>query len=218
VQAALAELQGDIDTINAALPGYQPLDSDLTTLAGLSNAKGTIIAGSGSAWAAVAVGTNGLVTRANSSATNGVEWGAGAPAGTLALFAQTAAPTGWTKSTTYDDAAIRVVSGTASSGGSTAFSTVMAARTIARANLPNVTLGTTSNGAHSHSLSGGGSVYSNGGSFFTATGTGASSVFVDSIASGGAHTHTTDSINGGVTQTTMDFAVKYLDTILATAA
>jgi hypothetical protein len=41
------------------------------------------------------------------------------------LFAQTAAPTGWTKSTTHNDKALRVVSGTASSGGSTAFSTAL---------------------------------------------------------------------------------------------
>ena len=40
------------------------------------------------------------------------------PTGTLMLFQQTAAPTGWTKQTTHDDKALRVVSGTASSGGS----------------------------------------------------------------------------------------------------
>jgi len=47
-----------------------------------------------------------------------------APAGTLMVFQQTAAPTGWTKQTTHDDKALRVVSGTASSGGTSAFSTV----------------------------------------------------------------------------------------------
>jgi hypothetical protein len=45
------------------------------------------------------------------------------PAGTLMLFAQTSAPTGWTKSTTHNDKALRVVSGTAGSGGAVAFST-----------------------------------------------------------------------------------------------
>ncbi len=45
------------------------------------------------------------------------------PAGTKMLFQQTAAPTGWTKDTTHNDKALRVVSGTASSGGSVAFST-----------------------------------------------------------------------------------------------
>lgn len=44
--------------------------------------------------------------------------------GTAMLFAQTAAPTGWTKSTSHNDKALRVVSGTASSGGATAFTSV----------------------------------------------------------------------------------------------
>lgn len=46
------------------------------------------------------------------------------PSGTLMTFQQTSAPTGWTKSTTHNDKAFRVVSGTASSGGSAAFSSV----------------------------------------------------------------------------------------------
>lgn len=45
-------------------------------------------------------------------------------AGTKMLFQQTAAPTGWTKDTTHNDKALRVVSGTASSGGATAFTSV----------------------------------------------------------------------------------------------
>jgi len=47
----------------------------------------------------------------------------GIPAGTVMLFAQTTAPVGWTKQTTHNDKALRVVSGTAGSGGSTAFTT-----------------------------------------------------------------------------------------------
>lgn len=46
------------------------------------------------------------------------------PPGTTMLFAQTTAPTGWTKSLTYSDHAIRVVSGSVSSGGTTGFSSV----------------------------------------------------------------------------------------------
>lgn len=51
------------------------------------------------------------------------------PSGTAMLFAQTSAPTGWTKSTTHNDKALRVVSGAASSGGSVAFSTAFASQT-----------------------------------------------------------------------------------------
>lgn len=45
------------------------------------------------------------------------------PSGTRLVFAQTAAPTGWTKDTTHDNAALRVVSGTAGSGGTQNFTT-----------------------------------------------------------------------------------------------
>ena len=48
-------------------------------------------------------------------------------AGTIMLFVQTAAPTGWTKVTTYNDAALRIVNGAASSGGVTGFATIFAA-------------------------------------------------------------------------------------------
>jgi hypothetical protein len=51
------------------------------------------------------------------------------PSGTVMLFAQTSAPTGWTKSTTHDNKALRVVSGAASSGGSVAFTTAFASQT-----------------------------------------------------------------------------------------
>jgi hypothetical protein len=51
------------------------------------------------------------------------------PSGTLMLFQQTSAPSGWTKQTTHNNKALRVVSGTASSGGSTAFTSVFGSRT-----------------------------------------------------------------------------------------
>lgn len=53
------------------------------------------------------------------------------PSGTQMLFAQTAAPTGWTKDTNYDEHAIRVVSGTASSGGTVDFTTAFASQAVA---------------------------------------------------------------------------------------
>jgi hypothetical protein len=43
--------------------------------------------------------------------------------GTKMMFVQTAAPIGWTKDTSHDNKALRVVSGTASTGGSVAFTT-----------------------------------------------------------------------------------------------
>jgi microcystin-dependent protein len=44
------------------------------------------------------------------------------PSGTSMLFQQTTAPTGWTKQTTHDNKALRLVSGSVSSGGSNTFS------------------------------------------------------------------------------------------------
>lgn len=46
------------------------------------------------------------------------------PAGTRLLFQQSTAPTGWTKDTTVNDKALRVVSGAVGSGGIVAFSTL----------------------------------------------------------------------------------------------
>jgi hypothetical protein len=64
------------------------------------------------------------------------------PSGTVMLFYQAAAPVGWTKLTTQNDKALRVVSGNGGvAGGTNAFSTVMAQsvvgnHTIAAAEIP----------------------------------------------------------------------------------
>jgi hypothetical protein len=137
------------------------------------------------------------------------------PAGFKTLYFGPTAPTGWTKDTTHNDKAIRLVSGGTggSAGGTSAFSTTFAARTIARSNLPNVTLGgvTSSDGAHTHS-------YNDPDTANGATADGAADIgFVaGTTGSAGAHTHTitTDSINGGVTQQAMDLAVAYVDAIV----
>jgi len=63
------------------------------------------------------------------------------PSGTKMLFQQTSAPTGWTKQTSgVDNKALRVVSGTAGSGGTNAFSNTLADRSIT-ANSGNATAG-----------------------------------------------------------------------------
>jgi hypothetical protein len=137
--------------------------------------------------------------------------------GTRMLFQQTAAPTGWTKVTAHNNKALRIVSGTVGSGGSTAFTSVFGARTILQANLPNITLnGTTnSNGAHTHTLT------DLPGFFFTAaaSGGGVSNGFfsganASSTDSSGAHTHTFSVPLGG-SGTAMNFAVQYVDVIIA---
>ena len=71
---------------------------------------------------------------------------AGFPAGTVMVFYQAAAPTGWTKITTQNDKALRVVSGSGGvAGGTYAFSTVMAQTVVG-----SWTLSTVEIPAHSH--------------------------------------------------------------------
>jgi hypothetical protein len=70
--------------------------------------------------------------------------GGGFPSGTKMLFGQTTAPTGWTKITTDDDAALRIVSGTVGSGGSSGLSTALATPTVT---------GTIAGSTGSHTLS-----------------------------------------------------------------
>jgi hypothetical protein len=233
VQAGLAELQGDIDAINTALGTKQGLNATLTALSALAVTKGNMIAANGTAYTALAVGTNGLVQRANSGAATGIEWAAGAPATTKALFQQTAAPTGWTKDTTHNNKAIRIVSGTASSGGSTAFTSVFTTRTIAANQLPNITMTVTDSG-HRHfgfvdnSEVGGDTLNNDSQVNKTTTGAGDNGYLLtrnSSDATVGRTSVTTTGISaaidntarGAVAQQTIDFAVQYVDVVAATA-
>lgn len=81
----------------------------------------------------------------------------GFPAGTKMLFVQTAAPTGWTKDATHDNKALRVVSGTASNGGSVAFTTAFSSArtsngTVSTGTVAGHTLTIAEMPSHSHSL------------------------------------------------------------------
>ena len=122
------------------------------------------------------------------------------PAGTLQLFQQTSAPTGWTKQSTHNDKALRVVSGTASSGGTDAFSTHFgtskstAGHALALSEIP----------SHSHDLA----VYTLGtGSQFTSTLNAANTptnVATSAEGGGGSHSHTLNNFN-----------IQYVDVIIA---
>jgi hypothetical protein len=236
-QAALAELQGDIDAINAAASGYQPIDSDLTTIGGLAKTKGNIIVGNGSAWDAQSVGTDGYALVAKSGATNGVQWSALLPAGTVIIFYQAAAPTGWTISMATGDKALRFVPGGGlggTDGGSSPFSTTFAARTITEAMLPSHshasgTLSAVAGGNHGHPTwtSSGGNDFINGtggialstdndSAYPAFTGTPGTTTG-EQIGPSGTHTHTmTGSTATTGSGSTIDFAVQYCNVIRAT--
>lgn len=142
-------------------------------------------------------GTSGVTYPDGTTQTTSVTF----PTGTLMLFVQTAAPTGWTKSTTHDNKALRIVSGTASSGGSVAFTTAFASGLSAGA----TTLSTAQMPAHTHAAwQGQTAPYIMGGAcgglqFASSTSTSGSA------GGGGSHDHTLPS-----------FAVQYVDVIIAT--
>lgn len=66
----------------------------------------------------------------------------GIPSGTKMLFIQTSAPTGWTKDTTHNNKALRIVSGAASSGGTVAFTSAFTAQTVSGTTSSTSTTGT----------------------------------------------------------------------------
>lgn len=133
------------------------------------------------------------------------------PSGTLMLFQQTTAPTGWTKGTTHNNKALRVVTGTASSGGTVAFTTAFVSQAVS-GTVGSTTLTTTQMPSHGHQiyvLSGTGSnvALSSPGSRAT-TRTAVSSLSWDNTGGGSSHDHT-------FTGTAIDLAVQYVDLIIA---
>jgi hypothetical protein len=108
---------------SASSAGLRMVASGDTTLNGNFTAVGSVTASSFSGAGTGLTGTASSLSIGGNAA-NGIS------SGTVMLFAQTAAPTGWTKSTAHDNKALRVVSGTASSGGSVAFTTAFASQAV----------------------------------------------------------------------------------------
>jgi hypothetical protein len=184
-----------------------------------------VILGNGtSAVQFVAPGASGNVLTSN-----GTTWASGStpgfPAGTAMMFVQTSAPTGWTKSTTHNNKALRVVSGTASSGGTVAFTTAFASQTpagtvsVSGGSVGATTLSTNEMPSHTHQyrstansasnfgfsrLSNLNNAYSNVNSLIEATG------------GGGSHSHGFTNPTGTFSGTAIDLAVQYVDVIIAT--
>ena len=146
------------------------------------------------------------------------------PSGTRMLFQQTAAPTGWTKDTTIDDKALRVVSGAVSSGGSVAFSTAFANRTVS-GNVDNTTAGGTVGStvldvtqipSHTHTFTYGTNDVNGGGGSYPMYNAGSIVKTTAATGGGGGHTHTfTGTAHNHSFSTTLDMAVQYVDLIIA---
>ena len=141
------------------------------------------------------------------------------PSGTVMLFVQSTAPTGWTKSTAHNDKALRVVSGSVSSGGSVAFSTTFGSTQTISASIGATTLSQSQMPSHDHSgtfngaYPGGGGMTGNynygaiGYTYFE--GRPNISWNVQPNGGGGSHTH---SVSGSVSIPSL----QYVDVIVAT--
>ena len=178
-------------------------------------------------------------TAGNVLTSNGTIWTSAAAAafdaGTRMMFAQTSAPTGWTKDTTnYNNHTLRVVTGAASTGGTVDFTTAFASQavsgTVGTSGSSTVsgtsdatTLSTSQIPSHTHNLnyvqSGGCSVTR--GAADLAYGTLGQAAYALATGGGGSHTHSFTSsghthTGGAFTGTAINLAVKYLDVITAT--
>lgn len=139
------------------------------------------------------------------------------PSGTKMLFHQSAAPTGWTKQTSIDDSALRVVSGDTGggTGGSVAFSTLFATgKTVSLSgNVGATTLTVSQMPSHSH-VQRKGSINNNGditiiaGHSATSTTQSNTNTSTASTGGSGSHTHT---LSGTAS---IALNVKYTDVII----
>lgn len=147
------------------------------------------------------------------------------PTGTEMMFHQTSAPTGWTKQTTHNDKALRVVSGSVSSGGSSAFSTVFGltatdGHAITQAELPNVSFNVnipSGQGSHNHtgtvSLAGVQQGTAGGGNLLVSTSNSNLSIAANTLP---AMTGTAASGGSGSSHShAIDLRVQYVDVIIA---
>lgn len=122
------------------------------------------------------------------------------PVGSVMMFYSAAAPTGWTKLTTQNDKALRVVSGSGGvAGGTNAFSTVMA-QTVTG----NHTLTVTEMPSHRHGI------------FPGSDGTGGTTLAYPGTGSGVAQNNQTTGIGGDNPHNhPITMAMQYIDIILA---
>lgn len=246
VTLGTAAAVGDTVKIKAWLPrglsdGYLKTETDALLAAKLSTAAG-------------AVGNTNLAANAVTLAKLGREGTAGQflvsggpsadpsyqnnppafVAGTAMLFVQTAAPTGWTKITAHNDKALRVVSGTAGTGGTSAFSSVFGSRTPSGSvsvsgSVGSTTLDSSMIPSHNH-LGGSLRIWDAPTGYYGSTGdvgsvsyplarySGGANYRLDytsSTGGNGGHSHSFSG-SGSLTGSAMDFAVQYIDTIIAT--
>jgi len=172
----------------------------------------SVLIGNGTgALLAVAPSTTGNVLTSNGTAWTSTAAAPFFSSGTVIPFYNTNAPTGWTKLTTQNDKALRVVSGSGGvSGGSVAFSTAFSSQAVTGTNGASgaTTLTTAQIPSHSHTIGTGGGSFN---SVITRAGTSVNgSNSTDATGSGDSHTHSAAAFTG----TAINLAVQYIDLIL----
>lgn len=171
-------------------------------------------------------GTSGNVLTSTGSAWVSQE-SAGFPSGTVMLFAQTAAPTGFTKNTsTGNNNALRIVTGTASTGGSVDFSTAFASQTptgsvsVTGGSVGNTTLSTPQIPSHTHAQQGRNPGPSPGNSplapNFGTNNIVGSGISTGAAGGGGSHNHPLNISSATFSGSAINLAVKFVDVIRAT--
>ena len=187
-----------IDTLNGVL-GIAHGGTNSTT----TPTAGTVAYGTGTAIGYTSVGTSGQVLTSTGSGTPAWATVSAFPSGTRMAFQQSSAPTGWTQDTTVTgDSLMRIInSGTAGSGGSTAFSTfnsqtVVGSTTLTSAQIPSHTHSVTDPG-HNHTYT----TYANQlpqtgsstncwyGTSTANTGTSFTGISIQNTGGGGSHNH-----------------------------
>jgi hypothetical protein len=165
-------------------------------------------------------------TSGNALTSNGSAWAsqsfASFDANTVMFFAQTSAPTGWTKDTiNFDNSTLRCVTGSASSGGSVNFTTAFASQTPAGSisissvsgSFGSTTLSTPQIPSHSHPngqpISPNGFAEDSGATTTAPTG---------AAGGGGSHDHpfSFTSGSGSFSGNAINLAVRYIDFIRCT--
>jgi len=181
---------------------YQPSVPDGTVRLGKGNAGATTgdtvtITGNNVAFAGtVKSNAGGFVFPDNTTQTTAAA--TVIPSGSKMPFAQAAAPTGWTQCTSYNDYAIRLVSGTGGgTGGTVAFTTAFSS-----SNTGATTLSVCQIPSHTHSIPA--SCNGSGGLVKFSSNVTPSSISTNATGGGGSHTHP------------LSLGVQYVNFILAT--
>lgn len=177
-------------------------------------------------------GTSGLTFPDTTNQTTAAT--ASIPSGSKTNFLQAAAPTGWTQCTTYNNYAMRLVSGTGGgTGGSVAFTTAFASQTpagtISGGAVACTTLSTAQMPSHDHTgnwqyYSGNAGGTFSYGSFNTGSpadnnlawrNIGSPAVYARVAANGGGGSHTHTFTQPSFSGTAINLAVQYVDNIVA---